>query len=65
MMQPDFTRHQQMDEQRMRDLQDVAERRRYSPDDPRYKRRIARLVLGLVVLLLIIVGIVGYVLLNR
>lgn len=54
MMQPDFTRHQVMDEQRMRDLQAVAGRRQNDPDDSRYKRRAARLVLGVVVLLIIL-----------
>jgi hypothetical protein len=66
MMQPDFTRHQELDEQRMRDLRDLqaVANRRHSPDGSRYKRRADRLVLGVVVLL-IIPGTAGYLLLTR
>jgi hypothetical protein len=57
-------------EQPAREPQQSAKRRRYMPDFPRYKPRPsqlvlgARLVLGLVVLLMIL-GIVGYLLLYR
>jgi hypothetical protein len=61
---------EQAAEQRARELQHDVERQRYIPDDPRDKRRTgrfplgARLVLGLVVLL-IILGIAGFLLVNR
>jgi hypothetical protein len=61
---------EQAAEQRARELQHDAERQRYIPDDPRYKRRTGRSAIGArwglgLVVLLIIVGIAGFLLVNR
>ncbi|HEV8193029.1 MAG TPA: hypothetical protein VGP82_16315 [Ktedonobacterales bacterium] len=69
---PNFDRQQQAVEEGRRQTRQQAERHPYYPDDPRNRRRTARMaipgpiVLGLLVLLVVIASIVGYLLLlNR
>jgi hypothetical protein len=64
MYQPDFSQRELKAESRMQRLQEEAQHQRLVADVPQSKRRTVPWVLGLVVLL-IILGIVGYLLLNH